>query len=410
MKFFEKLLLAFVWGITAIGLTVLVAVNAHAQTFQVNNVTASGSNPKIDLTGSTASGTYFAGQGIYSVYPSVGYIAGDHQRAQLYQNFTPTQSATISETGILINATMNSGLALSWTPSTYYALGSYLDADGNVYLNTQAGTSASSGSGPSGTGNAITDGTAIWSFQCADQCNSKLPLFISATAGPQAGHVWASSVDLVLNPGWVGGFGTTFESDITNNSGSFCGGCQNFFATGFPGTNTVQAAYSAYDPSTTANSWVNAFQVAGVKGYSNAAFYDQTASGNYGLYLNGSYAIAPIEMDTNFAQIRMGGGITSFGGRWRIISNINGSNDGSLVLQHTTDNFSSNFTATLTANPDGSISLPPVTTSSLGSCTSVKEAVVSDGILNPTYRQAATGGGTSARKVFCDGGGAWVYD
>lgn len=389
-----------------------LSLTAHAQTYQVNNLLANGVNnvTKVDLTALSTAATYVSGANVYSFYPTVGFNAGDHQRAQNYVSFVPSQNATISETGISINSTMNSGFARTWAVSTYFNLNDYIDVNGSVYVNTQAGTSASSGNGPSGTGSGIADGNAIWNWVCNDQCNAKIPLFISATAGSSAGKVWAADVDLVLQSGWNGQFAAAFESDITNNSGANCGGCQNFFATGDPGANTVQAAYSAYDPSSTLNSWVNGFQVAGTKAYSNAAFYDFAFGGQYGLLLAGGYGTAGIMMAHDFAQMRFGSGNISALNRWRIISNINGTNDGSLTIQHSTDNFGSNFLSTLTANTDGSISLPPVTTASLGACSSVKEAVVSDGILTPTYRQTATGGGTSARKVFCDGGGTWVYD
>jgi hypothetical protein len=53
----------------------------------------------------------------------------------------------------------------TWAVSTAYALGAYVLANGNVYKCSQAGTSASSGTGPATTGTAITDNTAKWDFQ-----------------------------------------------------------------------------------------------------------------------------------------------------------------------------------------------------------------------------------------------------
>lgn len=52
----------------------------------------------------------------------------------------------------------------AWVASTAYAVGALVSNGGNLYLCTTAGTSASSG-GPSGTGGAITDGTAVWAYQ-----------------------------------------------------------------------------------------------------------------------------------------------------------------------------------------------------------------------------------------------------
>jgi hypothetical protein len=53
----------------------------------------------------------------------------------------------------------------AWATSTAYAVGALVSANGNLYLCTTAGTSASTGSGPTGTGSAITDGTVTWAYQ-----------------------------------------------------------------------------------------------------------------------------------------------------------------------------------------------------------------------------------------------------
>jgi hypothetical protein len=51
-----------------------------------------------------------------------------------------------------------------WATSTAYALNAQVSAGGNVYKCTTAGTSASTGNGPTGTGTGITDGTAVWAY------------------------------------------------------------------------------------------------------------------------------------------------------------------------------------------------------------------------------------------------------
>lgn len=56
--------------------------------------------------------------------------------------------------------------APAWATSTVYSVvGEYVLANGARYQLTVAGTSASTGTGPSGTGTAITDGTCTWSYQ-----------------------------------------------------------------------------------------------------------------------------------------------------------------------------------------------------------------------------------------------------
>jgi len=54
-----------------------------------------------------------------------------------------------------------------WTASTEYALRDTVSNAGNIYECTVAGQSASSG-GPTGTGDAITDGTATWVWRRVD--------------------------------------------------------------------------------------------------------------------------------------------------------------------------------------------------------------------------------------------------
>jgi hypothetical protein len=60
----------------------------------------------------------------------------------------------------------NVGLILggAWATSTAYAVNAIVTANGNSYQCTGAGTSAGSGTGPSGTGSAINDGTVVWTF------------------------------------------------------------------------------------------------------------------------------------------------------------------------------------------------------------------------------------------------------
>ena len=52
----------------------------------------------------------------------------------------------------------------AWAENTAYAIGAIVSANGNAYQCATAGTSASSGAGPTTTGNSITDGTAVWSY------------------------------------------------------------------------------------------------------------------------------------------------------------------------------------------------------------------------------------------------------
>jgi hypothetical protein len=62
---------------------------------------------------------------------------------------------------------IQSGVACStnWARSTLYnTVGTRTASQGNVYEVTTGGTSADSGTGPSGTGSSITDGTVVWKY------------------------------------------------------------------------------------------------------------------------------------------------------------------------------------------------------------------------------------------------------
>ncbi|MEX3955893.1 major capsid protein P2 [Trinickia sp. EG282A] len=55
----------------------------------------------------------------------------------------------------------------AWATSTAYTVGALVTDGANLYQCTTAGTSASSGAGPTGTGTGIVDGTAQWSYVSA---------------------------------------------------------------------------------------------------------------------------------------------------------------------------------------------------------------------------------------------------
>jgi len=82
----------------------------------------------------------------------------------------------------------------AWAQSTVYStLGEERIANGNRYTLTQTGTSASSGTGPSGTGAGIVDGSAQWNYQSSAPpqarhlCTPKNFLFLANTYDPVGG-------------------------------------------------------------------------------------------------------------------------------------------------------------------------------------------------------------------------------
>jgi hypothetical protein len=77
------------------------------------------------------------------------------------QYSTALRSAQVTQLQNLLNGSS----VTPWAASTAYAVGAYVQANGNVYRATVAGSSATTGSGPSGTGASITDGTVTWAYQ-----------------------------------------------------------------------------------------------------------------------------------------------------------------------------------------------------------------------------------------------------
>lgn len=61
---------------------------------------------------------------------------------------------------------LTSEAAPPWAPSTVYAVGAKRTAGASQYTATSAGTSASSGAGPTGTGSGISDGSVVWTYLC----------------------------------------------------------------------------------------------------------------------------------------------------------------------------------------------------------------------------------------------------
>lgn len=87
---------------------------------------------------------------------------------------TWTQAAIANGVGSILRLCTSAGVpkfqctlsmtGAAWAINTAVTLGLRNVAGGKVYVCSQAGTTASSGSGPTGTGTNITDGTAKWDY------------------------------------------------------------------------------------------------------------------------------------------------------------------------------------------------------------------------------------------------------
>jgi hypothetical protein len=139
------------------------------------------------------------------------------------QSFTLLSSSAF---GALFTAT-------AWAAShAYSTLGAYVLANGNRYTLTQAGTSASTGTGPSGTGSGITDGTCLWNYQAGPPpqaqhiCTPKNFLMLGntydAVGGTNIQRVWWSAAgDATSFPSPGSDAAITGMSDYNDFEGNF---------------------------------------------------------------------------------------------------------------------------------------------------------------------------------------------
>jgi hypothetical protein len=135
--------------------------------------------------------------------------------------FLKTQGvANQQESGLFVLVDSSTGEDTLWLPNTGYVLGVFVEANGNLYNCTTAGHSAVSGTGPSGTGTGIADGTCVWNYGGPSYANGKNGVAVSMIMRPGSGQAFALPVSLQLEPGWKGRFGCAMELDTANFSGN----------------------------------------------------------------------------------------------------------------------------------------------------------------------------------------------
>ncbi len=112
----------------------------------------------------------------------------------------------------------NHGGAPSWGAFTSYAKGALVLANGNVYEQVGAPGTSGAGFGPTGQGQAISDGSVTWAWRCAYSIDANDPGY--------AGW-WYSRFDVALGGQTAGAFGTTavnkftIANSLAGTSGSF---------------------------------------------------------------------------------------------------------------------------------------------------------------------------------------------
>lgn len=101
-----------------------------------------------------------------------------------------------AEAGTLVAAT-------AWATGTAYILNDIRTSSGNIYICTNTGASAATGTGPSGTGTAIVDNTVVWRFIGAGTAYATV-LAKSVNAGPLAAAAYDITVINTTVGGWLG--------------------------------------------------------------------------------------------------------------------------------------------------------------------------------------------------------------
>jgi hypothetical protein len=122
-----------------------------------------------DTAATIANGTSITFTGLYtgSLGNTVTVQLAAGRRANTYKAIVGIGAGltTLPSQGTEVFDNIAGAATATWAVSTAYAVGAQImTAAGNVYIATAAGTSSISGTGPTGTTNAIADGTVTWSY------------------------------------------------------------------------------------------------------------------------------------------------------------------------------------------------------------------------------------------------------
>lgn len=134
---------------------------------------------------------------------------------------TSLGDAGTQEAGINAYLVNKTGQALAWVASTSYAAGqnSISDSGQNLYVETVGVCTSASSGGPTGTGTAIADGTCRWNYNGNPGLRGKMAIVGTTLVLPGGTNAWAGDFDTFIEPGWLEGFATGMEIDVTNLSG-----------------------------------------------------------------------------------------------------------------------------------------------------------------------------------------------
>lgn len=141
--------------------------------------------------------------------------------AQTASVTTTLGDAGVQEAGINAYIVNKTGEALSWVASRGYTAGKNVISDfgQNLYVETVATCTSAASGGPTGTGAGIADGTCLWNYNGNPGLRGKMAVVGTTLVLPGGTQAWAGDFDTFIFTGWMEGFATGVEVDVTNNSG-----------------------------------------------------------------------------------------------------------------------------------------------------------------------------------------------
>ncbi|WP_375283439.1 hypothetical protein [Sphingobium yanoikuyae] len=151
-----------------------------------------------------------------------GTAETDNQRGMLLLVSETSDDGNSEEQTLCLLTTINTGYARPWLPNTAYNAGDNISREApvnGVYRCIQAGTSAPSGAGPTGTGSTIVDGSCIWMWINAQAINAKVGIYNEIVVKENAGNSWGQANNFELHAGFKSPFAVATEFDLSNYSG-----------------------------------------------------------------------------------------------------------------------------------------------------------------------------------------------
>ncbi|MGY5779977.1 hypothetical protein [Rhizobium sp. LEGMi135b] len=149
-----------------------------------------------------------------------GGVETDNQRGTLLVAATTSDDGNSEEQTFCVLTTIATGYASTWKVNTAYSAGANVTNSGNVYRCVTAGTSAASGSGPTGKSASIADGSVVWQWINDAAILAKVGIYNEVMAIAGGGQAWAQANNFELFTGYNAPFAVNTEFDLTNNSGT----------------------------------------------------------------------------------------------------------------------------------------------------------------------------------------------